>query len=195
MCVTEMSHRSPRLPADSSDEAESRILRDLMRIPGQLQGAVRPGRRRTPVRHGPHEPDEKNGVACYAETAARGPRRPSPRRRSTATCTIVASSARTSNFAYIPDWQLTWTFPENADPYVYICENETIQRRHLRTSCPTPRVTILVTDQTSMYSSPGPATLREYGLICAGVQKNVGPAGVAVAIIREDLAARRPAGV
>ena len=96
---------------------------------------------------------------------------------------IVASSAD-KNFSYIPDCS-DLDIPDNAD-YVYICENETINGTtyfHL----PNTKGKILVSDQSSMFLSR-PCDVTKYGLIWAGVQKNVGPAGMAVVIIREDLA-------
>ena len=74
--------------------------------------------------------------------------------------------------------------PEDAD-YVYICENETI---HGTTyfKLPDTKGKPLVSDQSSMFLSR-PCDVSRYGLIWAGVQKNVGPAGMAVVIIREDL--------
>ena len=95
---------------------------------------------------------------------------------------IVASSAD-KNFSYIPDCS-DLDIPDNAD-YVYICENETINGTtyfHL----PNTKGKILVSDQSSMFLSR-PCDVTKYGLIWAGVQKNVGPAGMAVVIIREDL--------
>ena len=95
---------------------------------------------------------------------------------------IVASSAD-KNFSYIPDCS-DLDIPDNAD-YVYICENETINGTtyfHL----PNTKGKILVSDQSSMFLSR-PCDVTKYGLIWAGVQKNVGPAGMAIVIIREDL--------
>ena len=95
---------------------------------------------------------------------------------------IVASSAD-KNFSYIPDCS-DLDIPENAD-YVYICENETINGTTYY-QLPDTKGKILVSDQSSMFLSR-PCDVSKYGLIWAGVQKNVGPAGMAVVIIREDL--------
>ena len=95
---------------------------------------------------------------------------------------IVASSAD-KNFSYIPDCS-DLDIPENAD-YVYICENETINGTTYY-NLPNTKGKILVSDQSSMFLSR-PCDVSKYGLIWAGVQKNVGPAGMAVVIIREDL--------
>ena len=95
----------------------------------------------------------------------------------------VVASSKDRNFSYIPDCG-NLDIPDNAD-YVYICENETI---HGVTwpKLPDTKGHVLVSDQSSMFLSR-PCNVSDYGLIYAGVQKNVGPAGMVVVIIREDL--------
>ena len=100
----------------------------------------------------------KNGVACYVETADK-------------------------NFSYLPDCS-DLDIPDNAD-YVYICENETINGTAYHT-LPNTKGKVLVADQSSLFLSR-PCDVSKYGLIWAGVQKNVGPAGMSIVIIREDL--------
>ena len=178
MSVMEMSHRS-RVFQDILAEAEA-DLRTLMHIPenykvlfvqggGTVQFAMVPMNLM------------KNGVACYVETGAWSKKAIAEAKRY-GEVKIVASSAD-QNFSYIPDCS-DLDIPDNAD-YVYICENETIHGttwHHL----PDTRGKILVADQSSMFLSR-PCDVSKYGLIWAGVQKNVGPAGMAIVIIREDL--------
>ena len=95
---------------------------------------------------------------------------------------IVASSAE-KNFSYLPDCS-DLDIPGNAD-YVYICETETINGTAYHT-LPDTKGKVLVADQSSLFLSR-PCDVSKYGLIWAGVQKNVGPAGMAIVIIREDL--------
>ena len=95
----------------------------------------------------------------------------------------IGASSADKNFSYIPDCS-DLDIPENAD-YVYICENETINGTTYY-NLPNTKGKILVSDQSSMFLSR-PCDVSKYGLIWAGVQKNVGPAGMAVVIIREDL--------
>ena len=95
---------------------------------------------------------------------------------------IVASSAD-QNFSYIPDCS-DLDIPEDTD-YVYICENETIHGVTWK-KLPNTKGHTLVSDQSSMFLSK-PCNVSDYGMIYAGVQKNVGPAGMVVCIIREDL--------
>ena len=86
-------------------------------------------------------------------------------------------------FTYVPDVD-GLTFSPDAD-YVYICENETINGTAYHT-LPNTKGKVLVADQSSLFLSR-PCDVSKYGLIWAGVQKNVGPAGMSIVIIREDL--------
>ncbi|MEG0304368.1 MAG: 3-phosphoserine/phosphohydroxythreonine transaminase [Oscillospiraceae bacterium] len=96
---------------------------------------------------------------------------------------IIASSAE-QNFSCIPDVD-TLKYSDNAS-YVHICENNTIYGTRYA-KLPTPPSNIpLVADMSSCILSK-PCDVSKYGVIYFGVQKNVAPAGMAVAIIREDL--------
>ena len=95
---------------------------------------------------------------------------------------IVASS-KDKNYTYVPDCS-DLDIPEDTD-YVYICENETIHGVTWN-KLPNTKGHVLVSDQSSMFLSK-PCNVSDYGMIYAGVQKNVGPAGMVVCIIREDL--------
>ena len=178
MCVMEMSHRS-KVFQQIRDEAEA-DLRKLMDIPpeykvlfvqggGTLQFAMVPMNLM------------KHGTACYVETGAWS-KKAIAEAKKYGDVRIVASSAD-KNYSYIPDCS-DLEIPEDAD-YVYICENETINGTTYST-LPDTKGKILVPDQSSMFLSR-PCDVSKYGLIWAGVQKNVGPAGMAVVIIREDL--------
>jgi len=95
---------------------------------------------------------------------------------------IVASS-KDKTFSYIPDCS---DLPIRDDAsYVYICENNTIYGTKFP-ELPITKGHVLVADQSSMFLSE-PVDVTRYGLIHAGVQKNVGPAGVQIVIVREDL--------
>ena len=95
---------------------------------------------------------------------------------------VLASSAD-KTFSYIPDCS---DLPVREDTsYVYICENNTIYGTKYP-ELPNTKGHVLVADQSSMFLSE-PVDVTRYGLIHAGVQKNVGPAGVQIVIIREDL--------
>lgn len=98
----------------------------------------------------------------------------------------AVASGEAQNFTALPDYG---NLPVREDAsYVYICENETIHGLTYPT-LPDTKGKILVADQSSMFLSR-PCKVSDYGLIFAGVQKNVGPAGMAVVIIRKDLLER-----
>ncbi len=97
-------------------------------------------------------------------------------------CKVVASS-KEAGFSYIPDCS-DLDIREDAD-YVYICENNTIFGTKFWT-LPNTKGKPLVADQSSCFLSE-PCDVSKYGVIYAGVQKNVGPAGLVILIIREDL--------
>ena len=95
----------------------------------------------------------------------------------------VVASSKDKNFTYIPDPD-TIEFHDDAS-YIHICENNTIYgTRYVK--LPQKEGVPLVADMSSCILSR-PTDVSKYGLIYFGVQKNVAPAGMAVAIVREDL--------
>ena len=93
------------------------------------------------------------------------------------------ASSADKTFSYIPDCS---DLPITDDmDYVYICENNTIYGTKYHT-LPNTKGKILVSDVSSCFLSE-PMDVTKYGMVYAGVQKNVGPAGTQVVIIREDL--------
>ncbi len=178
MCVMEMSHRS-KVYQQIIDEAEA-DLRQLMGIPDNykvlfIQGGATMQFAMIPMNL------MKNGKAVYVETGAWSKKAISEAKKYGEV--IVAGSSKDRNYTYVPDCA-NLDIPEDAD-YVYICENETI---HGVTwpKLPDTKGHVLVSDQSSMFLSR-PCNVADYGVIYAGVQKNVGPAGMVVVIIREDL--------
>ena len=95
----------------------------------------------------------------------------------------VIASSEDKTFSYIPDCS-DLDISEDAD-YVYICENNTIYGTKFK-ELPNTKGKTLVADVSSCFLSE-PVDVSKYGVIYGGVQKNVGPAGVVIAIIREDL--------
>ena len=178
MCVMEMSHRS-KVFQQIIDEAEA-DLRELMNIPDNykvlfIQGGATLQFAMIPMNL------MKNGKAVYIETGAWSKKAIAEAKKYGEV--IVAASSKDKNFSYIPDCS-DLDIPEDTD-YVYICENETI---HGVTwpKLPNTKGHILVSDQSSMFLSK-PCNVSDYGMIYGGVQKNIGPAGLAIVIIREDL--------
>ena len=178
MCVMEMSHRS-KVFQEIYDNAEA-DLRKLMNIPDNykvlfIQGGATLQFSMIPLNL------MKNGVADYIVTGAWSKKAFSEAKKFGDVKCIASSEDK--NYSYIPDCS-DLPVREDAD-YVYICENETIHGTTYQ-QLPNTKGKILVSDQSSMFLSR-PCNVSDYGLIYAGVQKNVGPAGMVVVIIREDL--------
>ena len=178
MCVMEMSHRS-KVFEQIINEAEA-DLRDLMGIPDNykimfIQGGATLQFAMIPMNL------MRNGVAAYVETGSWS-KKAITEAKKYGDVHVVASS-KDRNFTYIPDCS-DLDIPENTD-YVYICENETINGVTWN-KLPNTKGHVLVSDQSSMFLSK-PCNVSEYGMIYGGVQKNVGPAGIVIAIVREDL--------
>ena len=178
MCVMEMSHRS-KMFQEIYDNAEA-DLRKLMGIPDNykvlfIQGGATLQFSMIPLNL------MKNGVADYIVTGAWSKKAFSEAKKFGDVKCVATSEDK--NYSYIPDCS-DLPIRENAD-YVYICENETIHGTTYQT-LPNTKGKILVSDQSSMFLSK-PCNVADYGLIYGGVQKNIGPAGMAIVIIREDL--------
>ena len=178
MCVMEMSHRSAVFQT-IIDEAQQ-DLRTLMNIPDNykvlfIQGGATLQFSMIPMNL------MKNGKAVYIETGAWSKKAIAEAKKVGEV--IVAASSKDKNYSYIPDCS-DLDIPEDTD-YVYICENETIHGTTYQ-QLPNTKGHVLVSDQSSMFLSK-PCNVSDYGMIYAGVQKNVGPAGMVVVIIREDL--------
>ena len=178
MCVMEMSHRS-KMFQEIYDNAVA-DLRKLMNIPENykvlfIQGGATVQFAMIPMNL------MKNGVADYIVTGAWSKKAFAEAKKFGDVKCIATSEDR--NYSYIPDCS-DLPIREDAD-YVYICENETIHGTTYQT-LPNTKGKILVSDQSSMFLSK-PCNVADYGMIYAGVQKNVGPAGLAIVIIREDL--------
>lgn len=178
MCVMEMSHRAPVFDKIAKDAEQD--LRDLMGIPDNykvlfIQGGATLQFSMIPMNL------MKNGKAVYVETGTWSKKAIAEAKKVGEV--IVAASSKDKNYSYVPDCS-DLDIPEDAD-YVYICENETINGTTFPT-LPNTKGHVLVSDQSSMFLSK-PCNVSDYGLIYAGVQKNVGPAGMVIVIIREDL--------
>ena len=178
MSVMEMSHRS-KMFQQIYDEAEA-DLRKLMGIPNNykvlfIQGGATLQFSMIPMNL------LKNGVADYIVTGAWSKKAFKEAQKFGDVKCVASSEDR--NFSYLPDCS-DLPIRENAD-YVYICENETIHGTAFQT-LPNTKGKILVSDQSSMFLSK-PCNVSDYGVIYGGVQKNIGPAGLAIVIIREDL--------
>ena len=178
MSVMEMSHRS-KTYQKIIDTAEA-DLRELMGIPDNykvlfLQGGASQQFAMIPMNL------MKNRVADYIITG-QWAKKAWQEGSIYGQANAVASSAD-KTFSYIPDCS-DLPISENAD-YVYICENNTIYGTKFW-QLPDTKGKPLVADVSSCFLSE-PVDVSKYGMIYGGVQKNIGPAGTVIAIIREDL--------
>ena len=176
--VMEMSHRSSEFAQIIGDAKQDLI--DLMGIPEEyevlfVQGGASQQFAAVPMNL------MKNRVADYIVTGQWAKKAFSEGKIFGEANKIASSEDKT--FSYIPDCS-DLPVSENAD-YVYICENNTIYGTKFPV-LPNTKGKLLVADQSSMFLSQ-PCDVRNYGLIFAGAQKNIGPAGVVVVIIRKDL--------
>ena len=103
----------------------------------------------------------------------------------------IAASSKDRNFTYIPDVQAIDYDPQAS--YIHICQNNTIFGTRY-TEVPQVDGIPLIADMSSMICSE-PVDVRKYGAIYFGEQKNIAPAGMAVAIVREDLLGRSARGL
>ena len=178
MSVMEMSHRSKVF--DTIIKEAEQDLRDLLNIPDNykvlfLQGGASQQFSAIPMNL------MKNGVADYIVTGQWAKKAYQEACRYGKAVKIASSEDKT--FSYIPDCS-DLPIDEDAD-YVYICENNTIYGTKFKT-LPNTKGKDLVADVSSCFLSE-PMDVTKYGVIYGGVQKNIGPAGVVIAIIREDL--------
>ena len=178
MSVMEMSHRSKPFE-EIITEAEA-DLRDLMGIPDNykvlfLQGGASQQFAAIPMNL------MKNGVADYIITGQWAKKAAQEAEKYGKVNRIASSEDKV--FSYIPDCS-DLPIDDNAD-YVYICENNTIYGTKYK-ELPNTKGKILVADVSSCFLSE-PVDVTKYGVIYGGVQKNIGPAGTVIVIIREDL--------
>ncbi len=178
MSVMEMSHRSKAFE-EIINTAEA-DLRELMQIPDDyevlfLQGGASQQFAMIPMNLMKNREADYIITGQWAKKAAQEAEKYGKVNR-------VASSAD-KTFSYIPDCS-DLPISENAD-YVYICENNTIYGTKFK-ELPNTKGKLLVSDISSCFLSE-PIDVSKYGLVYGGVQKNIGPAGTVIVIIRKDL--------
>ena len=178
MSVMEMSHRSGMFETIINEAEED--LRDLLQIPENykvlfLQGGASQQFAMIPMNL------MKNREADYIVTGQWAKKAWQEAQKYGKANKIASSEDKT--FSYIPDCSDLDISP-NAD-YVYICENNTIYGTKFR-ELPNTKGKTLVADVSSCFLSE-PVDVSKYGVLYGGVQKNIGPAGMVISIIREDL--------
>lgn len=178
MSVMEMSHRSKAF--EEIIETAEADLRELMQISDDyevlfLQGGASQQFAMIPMNL------MKNKVADYIITGQWAKKAAQEAEKYGKVNRIASSADKT--FSYIPDCS-DLPVSEDAD-YVYICENNTIYGTKYK-ELPNTKGKLLVSDISSCFLSE-PMDVSRYGLVYGGVQKNIGPAGTVIVIIRKDL--------
>jgi phosphoserine aminotransferase len=185
MSVMEMSHRSKEF--ESIIQTAEADLRELMGIPSNykvmflqggasLQFAMLPMNLRPAGASADYVVTGSWSKTAWKEAAKLG-------------ATSLAFSGEVDNFNRLPD-QSEYKFDPKA-AYVHFCHNETIHGVEFKNEPVVPQDVELVCDMSSDFLSQ-PVDVSRYAMIYAGAQKNAGPAGVVVTIIREDMLARVP---
>ncbi len=178
MSVMEMSHRS-KVYDDIIKTAEA-DLRELMGIPENYEVLFLQGGAWTQFSAIPMNL-MKNGVADYIVTGQWAKKAWQEAQKYGKAVKVASSEDET--FSYIPDCS-DLPIDDDAD-YVYICENNTIYGTKFW-NLPNTKGKDLVADVSSCFLSE-PVDVNKYAVIYGGVQKNIGPAGVTIVIIRKDL--------
>ncbi len=177
MSVMEMSHRSP-VYQGIIDEAESN-LRKLMNIPDNYKVLFLQGGATQQFAAVPLNLMRKNKKADYI-VSGQFSKKAAEEAAKFGEVNVIASS-KDRNFAYIPK---VTEFSKDAD-YVHICYNNTIFGTCYDYVPETGDIPLVADMSSGILSRP--IDVSKYGVIYAGAQKNMGPSGLTVVIIREDL--------
>jgi phosphoserine aminotransferase len=187
--ILEVSHRSAAFEA-ILDEAEAN-LRDLLEIPNEHRVLFLQGGASLQFSMAPMNLLRGSGrSAAYVVTGSWGARAVAEARKEGDV--VVAWDGGTSRYSSVPDLAELAVADDAA--YLHVTSNETIQGVELPAGSEPPSGPFLVVDTSSDFLSR-PIPLERYGLVYAGAQKNAGPAGVTIALIREDVLARIPPGL
>lgn len=182
LSVMEMSHRSDEYVAIA--EKAEQDLRDLLSIPSNYKVLFMQGGASQQFAQIPLNLLPEDGVADYVETGIWSKKAIEEARRFGTV--NVAASAKAYDYFAIPgqnDWQLS-----RDAAYVHYCSNETIGGLQFDWVPQTGDVPLVVDMSSDILSRP--LDVSQFGMIYAGAQKNIGPSGLVVAIVREDLLGR-----
>jgi len=185
MSIMEMSHRST--PFDALMEQVDHDLRQLMSIPENYQILFMQGGASLQFSMLPMNLLPANGFADYVLNGVWGKKANQEARK--LGNTRVAASSEDTNFDRLPDLRQAKFDPQAA--YLHFTSNETIHGVQWRDEPSPPEGVPLICDMSSDILSR-PIDISKYGLIYAGAQKNAGPSGVTLVIVRDDLLEKVP---
>jgi phosphoserine aminotransferase len=179
MGVMEMSHRGPEFMAIHAQALAD--LRELLAVPPNYQILFMQGGGLAENAIVPMNMLRGKTTADFIDTGVWSQKSIEEARKY---CTAnVAASANSNGYTALP-LQNTWRL--NADAaYVHICANETIGGLEYGFTPDTGQVPLVCDMSSSILSQP--VDVSRYGLIFGGAQKNIGPAGLTLVIVREDL--------
>jgi phosphoserine aminotransferase len=179
MSVMEMSHRGKEFVSIHAEAEQD--LRELLSVPANYKVLFLQGGAIAENAIVPMNLLRGRSVADYVNTGEWSKKSIKEAKKY---CSVnVAASSEDKNFTYIPPQQ-SWKLSADAG-YVHICSNETIGGLEYHWVPDTGSVP-LVADMSSHLLSR-PVDVAKYGLIYGGAQKNIGPAGLTLVIVREDL--------
>ena len=182
MSVMEMSHRGKEFIAIAA-EAET-LLRELLAVPSNYKVLFMQGGAIGENAIVPMNLLRGHDRADYIDTGEWSKKSIKEARRY---CTVnVAASAEAGGYTSVPK-QDSWRLDPNA-AYVHICANETIGGVEYHWTPDTGQVPLVADMSSNILSRP--VDVARYGLIYAGAQKNIGPAGLTIVIVRDDLIGR-----
>jgi phosphoserine aminotransferase len=186
MCVMEMSHRGKAF-VDIAAEAQ-RDLRELLSVPAHYKVLFLQGGATLQFAQVPMNLLAGRGKADYVLT---GEWSKKAAKEARAHCDVaIAASAEDRNFTYAPP-QARWQVRPDA-AYVHYCSNETIGGVEFHWIPDTGAVPLVADASSHLLSRPLDVT--RFGLVYGGAQKNIGPAGLTIVIMREDLIGRAAKG-
>jgi phosphoserine aminotransferase len=176
LSILEMSHRSKDIVA-VMDQAIA-LVKELLNVPEGYQVVFLQGGASQQFCMVPYNLLDENDTAAYIETGAWA-KKAIKEAKLFGNVDVVASSADTT-YSYIPK---EYTIPENAK-YLHITTNNTIYGTQWH-NMPETSIPLVADMSSDIFSRP--VDVSKYGVIYAGAQKNMGPAGATLAIVREDL--------
>lgn len=182
MSVMEMSHRSKPYQA-IIDETEA-LARELMGIPENYKVLFLQGGASLQFAMIPQNLMVNHKRAAFMNTGAWSDKAIKEAKKFGEA--LVVASSKESTFNYIPEIP---AIPENID-YFYICANNTIYGTKFNEFPKTGNVPLIADFSSCIMSEK--VDVSQFGLIFAGAQKNLGPAGVCLVIIRDDLVGKAP---
>jgi phosphoserine aminotransferase len=186
MCVMEMSHRGTEFMSIAA-EAE-RDLRELLAVPQTYKVLFLQGGATLQFAQIPMNLLAGRGKADYVVT---GEWSKKALKEAQAYCDVrIAASSEDKGFTYAPtDWKVR---PDTA--YVHYCSNETIGGVEFHSVPKIQNQSIPLVADASSHVLSRPLDVAKFGLIYAGAQKNIGPAGLTIVIVREDLIGKAAKG-